>query len=409
MNQKPYVLLIAPHAPPRNGAEAIQVRRILKELDIQATGRLITVAPEAASWVHHDASLELKLNHFDTQSLRLPFHRLTSRVFMSQRFRLFHMPDSLCWIQLQAGTVIKQLTKKPDILYSRSFPLSAALLARGLKKQLSIPWIMHLSDPWADSPFTLPDRRHAKLEAACFEQANLITLTAQGQADFYKNKYPQFANKIIVLPNVMPDVEESGKWVQHLLAADDRLHIVFAGSLYGSRSPKPLLDALDIIRQSQPELLKKLRIDFYGKTQDHILKLLQSSPDIRYRGAVSYAEACAVQYASDIALTIEADSEHPLIKATLLSKVTDCFALGKPMLSITPEGSETERICKSGYGWSAAPSNPQEIAKLLCGLVEKLPELRAAKPKPAPEYYQAERVVSGLLTQMQKLIEESNR
>ena len=133
MTQRPYVLLIARYAPPTNAAEAIQVRRILAELDKSVSGRLVSVQTERSSWTPEDASLELTLSHFDTIRLSLPFHSFINRILSSHYMAHFHVPDAMRWIIGKAGAIIADLPQKPDILYSRSYPLSAALLAQKLK------------------------------------------------------------------------------------------------------------------------------------------------------------------------------------------------------------------------------------------------------------------------------------
>ncbi len=401
MNDRLNILLISPNAPPKNTAESIQVRRILAELDKHASGQLVTVT-STGSWGKADPSLALPLQHFDTELLDLPFHLFTGRLLMSRHFAQLHMPDALFWITYRAKYIIRRLKKQPDIIYSRSSPMSAALLAYKLKQKLGVQWIMHLSDPWADNPYKKFDPRDEKAEATCFTHADLITLTTQGQATHYQKKYPSFAKKIFVSPNVMDEENHPSKRF-----SDGQLHIVFAGSLYGDRSPEPFLKALDILRNTQPELFKKLRVDFYGNAQEAALKLLKDASDVvLYHGAVSFAEAYAAQASADIVLNIEAELNDPLGNCFLPSKVIDCLALGRPILAITPAGSETTAICEEGYGWAVPPSQPNELASQIAKLVEMLPELRDAPAKAAPKRYSAKTVTDDLLSHMNRLQRE---
>ena len=404
------VLLVSPNAPPKNTAESIQVRRILAELDKRVAGTLVTVS-STGSWSKQDASLELPLNHFDIQLLDLPFHRLTSRVLMSHYMARFHLPDAMFWITFLASRVIAKLKTRPNIIYSRSCPLSAALLASKIQRKLNIPWVMHLSDPWAENPHGITHPQHVKDEARCFHQASLTTLTTEGQADYYKKKYPDFAHKIIVSPNMMADEKETRAWVNPTQKPnnDERLILVYAGSLYGSRSPESLVQALEILRTTQPDILKKLRIDFYGNAHEECLQMLRRVPEvINYHGAVSFSKAYAALASADLALALDADMENPLCKTFLSCKITDFLALQKPMFAITPDGSEHERICNEGYGWSAPSSRPKEIAQRLAELVEKLPQLRAAAPKAPPEFYKAANVAETLVKQMRMLVSKAH-
>jgi polysaccharide pyruvyl transferase WcaK-like protein/glycosyltransferase involved in cell wall biosynthesis len=400
------VLLIAPYAPPKNAAEAIQVRRILAELDTQVTGHLVTIQPTSDAWMQYDETLALNLQHFDTHNLKLPFHRFTNRLFMSRYASWLQNPDSMGWTTWMSGRVIRKLKQKPDIIYSRSSPMSAAILGLKLKQKLNVPWIMHLSDPWEDNPYV--SRAHGKsYEAECFLRADAIMLTTHGQAAFYRKKYPAFANKISVSPNVMPDQTEIEPHVRSVTpsAHQEPLRIVFAGNLYGNRSPKPLIDAIGIVGATRPDILKKLHIDIYGKADSPSLALLQQlSSTIHYHGPVSFREAVAAQHAADVVLSIEPDIPHSLSACFLPSKVLESLALGKPLLAITPHGSETEAMCREGYGWAVNAADTKVLAAHLITLVETVEQLRVAPHKAPPTRYMARHVTSALLQHMQQVI-----
>ena len=405
MSQRPNILVIAPSAPPAQGPESIQVGRILTALDRKATGRLITVAPTSRGWSRADSSLALTLEHFDRQALTLPLHTITHRLLTSHRFAGLHQPDSYFWIRWLVRRVRNALPQTPDIIYSRSSPFSAALLARDLKRRLNIPWIMHLSDPWANSPYKPHTNQAETDEASCFATADRISLTTEGQASFYRQKYPKHAAKIFVTPNVMAE--------QFLPAApstsDDKLHLVFAGNLYGTRSPAPLVQAIDILRTTNPAALQKLHIDIYGNLQDAAFSAIQTAPDIiHYHGPVSFHEAYRAQQAADVVLSIEPKAAHPLDLCFLPSKVVDCLALRKPLLALTPIGSETQKICEEGHGWAISPNQPEAIAARLSQLTQSLPELRTTSPKTPPARFSATAAVDDLLMQVQAVLATGN-
>ena len=407
MNNPLNILVIAPNAPPENSSEAIQVGRILAELDKHATGRLVMAnLASRSSWARSDPSLALTLQNFDTQLLELPLHRFTRRVLMSHRLRHLHVPDSLIWITWMTGSVLRSLPRKPDIIYSRSTPMSSAMLARKLKLKLQIPWIMHLSDPWAEDPYKRHSSRDARYEAKCFKVADLISLTTRAQAEHYQQKYPALAHKIFVSPNVMPNEKEAQAWriPASPQPAGERLYLVFAGTFYGARSPKPLLEALDILGAKHPDIRKRLHIDIYGNAQTEALNMLKNAPDVvHYHGPVSFREVCVAQSAADIVLSIEADLKSIFSTYFLPAKIMDYLALGKPILAITPDGSETAQICREGYGWAIAPSRPEEIAALLTELVGKTLQLRQALPKDPPARYKVKTVTENLLLKMNQL------
>lgn len=400
------MLMIAPYAPPQNVAEAIQVRRVLAALDACMSGQLVTVEPLQVGWAKPDTTLELPLKRFTRTDLRLPCHQFTARALMSHRLAALHVPDAFWWLPLLTDHVQRKLHQRPDIIYSRSQPASAALLARRLKRALGVPWIMHLSDPWVDNPYRTPHPREAALEAACFADADRIAVTTESQAKFYIRKYPKRVSDIFVSPNVMADTSETAGWMEQRrdCAHDERLQLVFAGNFYGARTPEPLVQAIEQLRTQSPELLKRLRIDIFGQAQEAALAAIHRAPDvIHYHGPVSFREAYGAQHEADVILTIEPTLDHPLGPCFLPSKVMDCLALGKPMLALTPPASETARLCAEGYGWAVAPHDPVAIAQRLAQLIEETTGLRAATPKPAPARYRADEVAANLLMHAEQL------
>ncbi|MCI5161651.1 MAG: hypothetical protein D3917_06435, partial [Candidatus Electrothrix sp. AX5] len=136
--------------------------------------------------------------------------------------------------------VVKQLKKSPDIIYSRSFPLSSAIMALKLKKYYNVPWIFHMSDPWVDNHI---DKRHPEvmawnkdMELTCFEEADRVTVTSLETQAFYQKKYPQLSEKIMVHYNVY----DRETFLANPYKIEGKLTFVCTGGLTVNRSPVPL-------------------------------------------------------------------------------------------------------------------------------------------------------------------------
>lgn len=401
-----HLLLIAPAAPPKNSPEAIQVRRFLESLDPSVEVTLVTT-PATAGWQRADATLELLRDKFRVITLRLPLHTFTHRVVSNHRLRNFHLPDSEFWIRSMAGRVVRSLHRPVDAIYSRSSPFSSALLARELKIRLGVPWMMHLSDPWADSPYrNLPPRLIAmdrELEASCVADANLISVTTEGQANHYRNAYPAQGKSIIVSPNMMPPLVVGGPLLHPVV--DDTVRLVYTGALYGAREPSTLLNGLRIMSERAPDLATKIVVDFFGNMPPQMEVAIDNTPGCVRHGSVSYETATQAQLVADVLVTIEPPAEHPLHLHFMPSKNLDYIACRKPILAITPPGSETARLCAGGHGWSVAPHDPAGLADQLEELVRRRLSERSLCDLPdlSHSHYRAEVVTSEIYRQLQKL------
>lgn len=360
------ILLISPQAPPKNSPEAIQVGRYLQELDRGHHITLVTT-PIESGWIKEDVALRLDLNNTEFVRLKLPFHKIATRLLASRYFNWLSSPDKDYWLKSKADWLSKSLPEKPDIIYSRSLPVSSATLAYELKNRLATPWVMHLSDPWADSPYLASGGMKDKLlyyEAKYFAAADAITVTTEGFARHLKTKYPGFSKKIYVSPNVMPNSlpqpakKKDGK---------NKLSFLYAGALYGLRRPTTILKALNYIRQERRNLLDCIEFKFVGNMTDDIRQEIDSYNlnNITVLGRKNFREVQELQKETDIMISIEPGGGDPIFKTFLPSKVLDCIALRKPFLAITPESSETWRLCDLGYGWAVKPNSYKDLAILM--------------------------------------------
>ena len=217
----------------------MQVGRFLEALDPAVRVTLVTT-PIVAGWQREDISLAIHRPTMKVIVPALPFHRLAQRVLANRHLSFLHRPDSDFWLYWFAKYIMRHLPDTPDVIYSRSAPFSAAMLARRLKSMTGRPWLMHLSDPWFGSPYRqLSDRRSKKdraQEAACFADADMVTLTTEGQADYYRSRYPNYAERVSVTPNMMPATHAPQIETRH----EGPLRLVYTGALYGEGAPELL-------------------------------------------------------------------------------------------------------------------------------------------------------------------------
>lgn len=395
-----HICLIAPCAPPKNSPEAFQVGRFLATLDPSVRVTLVTT-PIVAGWEWEDDSVAIARPGVQVIEAALPLHRYTQRVLGSYRFRFLHQPDADFWLPQLASRVVKRLNGQPDVIYSRSSPFSAALLARQLKRRLQRPWLMHLSDPWAGSPYRpLPPRQAAAdlaLEAACFNEADHITLTTEGQADYYRARYSNRAGAISVTSNMMP--LSTGE--QRYLREDGLLHLVYTGALYGAREPSTLIGGIRLLLERAPDLAARFRINFYGNMSNEFAAVIDATPFCCRHGPVPFRKAMQAQVEADILLSIEAGGHHPLLDHFMPSKILDYVSSRKPILAITPSSSETAKLCGSAHGWVVSPGDTNQLAETLGTIARKGTGTPPALPPDFP--YSAKNVSEEILGNLRRL------
>ena len=361
------ILMISPNSPPKSSAESIQVGRYLQELDKSHHITLVTT-PVERGWVSEDKTLLLGYRYVDVHLLSLPLHHILIRILSSRYFKWLVFPDKDFWIQYKSSFILQNLSRNPDIIYSRSVPFSSAILALKLKQKLNIPWVMHLSDPVYDNPYRRKMGKENKLqqeEYRCFKESDYITVTTESIANFYINKYPQFQNKIKITPNVMPhmninyNIDEVSK---------NKITMVYAGALYGERNLNIFLTVIKKIKFQYEELYLKLDIKIIGNMVEEIEQDIKDSGLLCFdvKGRIDYVELLKIQKKSDILISIEPDGNNPILKTFLPSKILDYVVLQKPILALTPEGSETWNLCNiHGFGWAVESNHVEKLYQLL--------------------------------------------
>lgn len=391
-----HILLIAPSAPPKSGPESMQVERFLRSLGAGVRVTLVTT-PVVDGWERYDGSLVPQESKCTRLELKLPLHSALTRLLSNRRLARLQVPDADFWIKYYAAHVLSKLSEKPDVIYSRSGSFSAALLAARIKSKTGVPWVMHLSDPWTDSPFRSGSLRamgaDQALESDAFICATRITLTTEGQAEFYRKKYPGLAAKIRVTTNMMP----VARGTRGARRGTSGLHLVHTGSLYGDRTPSFLLAAIELLNERNSQIADQVQMTFVGNMSDHFRALVNATRSCTYLGQVRFDEAKEIQDSSDALVSIEPKSSHPLHPHFLPSKVVDYLASGRPLLALTDNRSLTARYCEAGYGIAVEPDDVAGIASAIESLSRNKEFDAAFSLPPPPDELTAERVTDGVV------------
>lgn len=350
------VLLVSIAFPPKADPESIQTARYAKYLQRQGLVLDVVTSSIPTLFMPYDKSLD-DYSIGEAQMIQLKiFENKYVNFLMKKLFPLlWERPDSKMTFHLQWKNVVKNLRHKPDVIYSRAFPLSSTFMAYKLKKHYNVPWIMHLSDPWVESPlhyFNKSTHRYYSIwEAECFSVASFISMTSKKALSLYAQKYPQYAYKMIHSPNVF-DPELRMRDAKKMTASN-KLRIVYAGGLANTRSAQSFLNAVDQLIEKEPEISQHLEIIFVGE-MDRLNRSLFSHPRsvVEHKGLVSNEDAIELQVSADILLVIDSKIDD-LSKAVFFpSKLLDYALLGKLIMAITDIESPTDEFVTEHHGKS---------------------------------------------------------
>ena len=370
----PKLLAVSYSYPPKQEPRAIQVSRLLKHL--KASTVLVC---EGGNGVSTDSARLGDMESFLDQTLRVPLttstgrdllNRLSSRVYLPVWSRT---PDQLGpWKKPVHKTIdhfMRTHQYQPDVLVTFAFPLVDNIIGLELKRRLKLPWLAHFSDPWVDSPFRTDDLLtrvlNSRLEQHVIERADRLVFTSRETADLVMHKYqPALHSKVRIVPHAYePQLFQS-------VPNDNggRLTIRYLGDLYLSRTPKPLFKALEILSETEPELLQRFRFEIVGDVHELNLEQMGLSklPEglVVFRPRVDYSESLSMMTSASGLMVIDAPVEKNTESVFLPSKLIEYIGADRPIIGLTPPGTAAYLISRLG-GWVADPGSAEEVARVV--------------------------------------------
>lgn len=257
----------------------------------------------------------------------------------------FFIPDARkFWIKPSIDYLTTYLKENPvDLIFSSSPPQSVHLIALGIKKALSIPWVADFRDPWTKISYyddlmlmKWADKKHKQLELEVLQTADtVVTVSESCKKDFVDigNREVQVITNgfedSIVLPDVKPDPA--------------LFTISYTGTLSRDRNPTIIWEAIQELVQENPKLKKALRLRFIGNVDRSIFESLDAlglQGNYEKIGHVPHAKVFDYLMSSNALLLIGIPND----KGVLTGKLFEYLFSGKPVLSIGPKGGDIDKI-----------------------------------------------------------------
>ena len=259
-----------------------------------------------------------------------------------------------------------------DLIYATSPPLfsGGAGLALSFLKRIKI--VFEVRDLWPESAVALSELSNPsfiawaeKLEAACYQHAQVIIAVTQGiAANLVERGLP--AGKILFVPNGANLDEFSyqpqarAQW-REKLSLGETFIAIYAG-IFG------LAQGLEIILQAADRLRSRTDIHFImvgagpQKTAINNLSGRLALPNVQVLPELPRNDMPGLLSASDIALVPLKDIE--LFKGALPSKIFDAWACERPVLH-TIDGEARQLVEKAQGGVFVPPEDPVALASQL--------------------------------------------
>lgn len=354
------ILLISIAFPPKRDPESLQVAKYCKYLSrMKGVNLEVVTSSNPTLYMDTDANLNQYIDkRYKIHEIDLIENRFVNFLLRKTLSALTQLPDTKVSFTFHRK-IARKLNGKPDVLYSRSYPLSSTVLAYRIRKKLNIPWVLHLSDPWALSstqsktPATgfkgFSRRWNLSMEQKSFALADYICLTSEKTIDLYKDAYPQFAHKFFYAPNVYDDELFS----PNPYVVKDKMQFVYTGGFGEARSPESFLLGIERFMNGEGSGKKNVEFVFTGEMTRKNKDMFQSFrhiQEIRLLGVIPYNDVLQLQRTADVLVNIDSDIKESKHSVFFPSKLLEYMSAQRRILAITNDHSTTHQVVHGRLG-----------------------------------------------------------
>ncbi|MCL4849856.1 MAG: glycosyltransferase [Bryobacteraceae bacterium] len=263
---------------------------------------------------------------------------------------MFFYDAGIVWVPGAARYAARWMKETPQpVVISTSPPIHTHLVAWWLKKRYGVRWIADFRDPMRDNLSRKASRsRHFDpfFERRIIGGADVVVANTDPVLALWKERYPEFAHKIRVLPNGFDP--EDFQAIPAPPARDSKL-ITHVGSVYAGRDPMYMLRAVHRLIEKGGLAPDRLHIAFYGDMPPSILSE-ETFQRLLETGCVSHNPARPdkqrseqIMRDSDVLLVLDVMEKNPL---HVPAKVYFYVRTGRAIVAFTRKDSPTEHILK---------------------------------------------------------------
>lgn len=279
---------------------------------------------------------------------------------------------------------------KPDVIWS-TYPIATAhFIASKLHRKTGIPWVADFRDPMAQDDYPvdpLTKQQYLDIEADAAAHARFCVFTTPGAARIYQQRYPAYAERMVVLENGYDEESFASAAPQSQASTVEPgqcpLILLHSGIVYPSeRDPTQLFEALGRLKKDNILSPADLRIRFRASVHDDLLQSLALAHGVQdfieLCPAIQYREALAEMLSVDALLVLQASNCNAQIPA----KIYEYLRAGKPILGLTDPMGDTAGVLRwAGLQDIARLNSEDEIAAALKMLVGDLRQGNAKLPQ----------------------------
>jgi len=259
---------------------------------------------------------------------------------------------------------------KDDVVFISGPPFSQFLLAPLARLRPGVGTVLDYRDEWSTYRTTyemmgggLAKKIGDPLEAALLRRASFVTTATD---EFRENLLARFPfldpGRVAAIPNGY----DTDDFPADLPAPpESKLTITYAGTVFKLTSARGLLGAIRRLHARSPELARHLEVRFIGRIVDTEKDSFEGMSElgVTTQGYVPHDRVLRELAASHMVLCLLDDV--PGNERIYPAKIFELMVLGRPILTLAPDGALTRLVQKHQLGHLLRPRDEAAISELL--------------------------------------------
>lgn len=398
------ILVIASRFPPVASVGATRVRKFVKYLpELGWDPVVITGAARKGDLTLHDARRASDFESLVDVPDGVPVHRLSPALDHWPSFFARAIGDRLAWLTQPFGVDEKRwagglkwrferlhnaaafpdrgIWRLPstvrlalrlhrqhrfDAIFSTGMPFSDHVTALLIQSLIRRPWLADFRDPWVE--YIHWQQWHSELgrrlttaaEFAVIRRAAYVVSVNDAMTNRFIGRYRCVpAARFVTIANGY-DPADFPSAVERRPSPSFRM--LYAGSLYGARTPKTMLDAFRKFLDETPGSRQHAFFDFAGRPGPHVDELLRASDggNVRYLGMLPHGKSLEAMAAADVNVIILPNMPGSANDST--AKLYECLGSGRTILAAVPhDGAAAQELRRFDGVKICNPDNADEI------------------------------------------------
>jgi glycosyltransferase involved in cell wall biosynthesis len=409
------ILVLAYHFPPIGGGGVQRNTKFVRYLPDHEYAPVVLTGPGRANdrWTPTDETLLHEVPD-STVIARVPGPEPETGAFRAamERRLMLQTPFTRWWID---GSVEAARTVRRDVelVYASVVPYASAEAAVGIARDLGLPWIADLQDPWAlDEMWLYPSRVHRRVDMRRMRRllstADAIVMNTPEAARRLQVHFPELRrNCVLAIPNGF-DSEDFRQCLEG--RQDNKFRIVHTGYLHtdaglglrrvgwirrvlgGTAAPIDMLtrshvflvEAINKLVARDPSLACVIEVVLAGVLSDADRQASAGSSFVRMPGYLPHDETVMLLRTADL-LFLPMHDLPPGWRAGLVpGKTYEYLAAGPPILAAVPDGDARDLLAEAGNALLCRPSDSDGMADILAEQI-RLWQAGLPPPKAKPE------------------------